>query len=402
MHLGFALFTMQEKAVFVLIMGKTTSSKWMKSVNQQKVLRLIYTEGPISRVELAEKTGLTQQTITNIVKRLIDDDILMETSPVSSNGGRKPIPLVVKSKQLYAVGIEIAVKYIRGSLLDFENNLLMEVTEEVPVYKDEYHPLEYIDKVISRLLQAVPEPSKLQGIGCSIQALVDSERGVIIYSPGLRWRNFPLGEKLSRKYDVPIYLENDVNLLALVENLKGSLAQSQHNVTVKFDYGIGGAIVTNKQLNAGAGFTAGEFGHYKAFRGERALRCHCGTSGCLTTLASISGLARNAGYELEQFHQMLLDQDSEAEALFGTITDAIVEALGNVITLVNPDHVLLTGKWIDQMKEIAFPLIQERLYDMLPSFSRDVKLIMLPETPDESVSAAGLVMNHFFEVPIHL
>lgn len=374
----------------------------MKSVNQQKVLRLIYTEGPISRVELAEKTGLTQQTITNIVKRLLDDDILMETSPVSSNGGRKPIPLVVKSRQLYAVGIEIAVKYVRGSLLDFENNLLKEVTEEVPVYKDEAHPLEYINKVLDQLLEEVPDQAKLQGIGCSIQALVDSQRGVIIYSPGLRWREFPLREKLSQKYDLPIYLENDANLLALVENLKGCLAHSNHNVTVKFDYGIGGAIVTNKQLNAGAGFTAGEFGHYKAFRGEQALPCHCGTSGCLTTLASISGLSRNAGYKLTEFHELLKEGDVNAAALFDQIADAMVEALSNVITLVNPDHVLLTGKWIDQMKEYGYPLLRKRVYESLPSFSRDFEMIRLPETPNESVSAAGLVMNRFFEVPLHL
>lgn len=378
---------------------RTTSNKWMKSINQQKVLRLIYTNGPISRVELAEKTGLTQQTITNIVKRLLDDDIVIETNPVSSGGGRKPIPLVVNSTELYAIGIEIAVKYVRGSLLDFHNNVIKEVTAEVPIFQHECHPLEYIYQVMDELLAAVPDPSKLQGIGCSIQALVDSDQGVIIYSPGLRWRNFPLMEYLLEKYDLPIYLENDANLLALVENLNGHLADSNHNLTLKFDYGIGGAMVLNKQLNAGADYLAGEIGHYRAFRGEDALKCHCGAKGCLTTWASISGLRRNGGFTLEDFHEKLRQGDPQAEALFDKVSTAMVEAVGNLISFINPAHVLLTGKWVDELKDYILPLLRKRVYDAIPGFSQNVKLIHLPETPDESVSAAGLVMNRFFEVP---
>jgi predicted NBD/HSP70 family sugar kinase len=379
---------------------RTTSNKLLKSINQQKVLRLIYTDGPISRVELSEKTGLTQQTITNIVNRLLEEDYLMETEPVSGNSGRKPIPLVIKTDNMYAIGIEMAVTYVRGTLIDFQHNTIHEIKEQVPVYENTEHPLQYIVRIVDELLQHVPQSSQLKGIGCSIQGLVDSKQGVVIYSPGLRWRNFPLKERLETHYDLPVYLENDVNLLALVENLRGALSESPHNLTFKFDFGIGGAIVLNKQLCTGATHVAGEFGHYKAFDPEETPVCHCGVRGCMTTLVSVSGLRRNGGLTPEQFLELLDANDPKAVALFQKIEPAIGMAVSNVITIFNPDHVLFTGKLIDVLGDRLLPLLDSRIMSTVPESCRSVKLLRLPQTPNESTSAGGLVVSHFFDVPL--
>ncbi|GIP35393.1 ROK family transcriptional regulator [Paenibacillus sp. J2TS4] len=380
--------------------NKTASSKLLKSINQQRVLRLIFTEGPISRVELAEKTGLTQQTITNIVNRLLKDDVVQELNPVASNGGRKPVPIMVKSENLYAIGIEVAIRYVRGMLMDFCRRPVKEVIVDVPVYENDEHSVAYIQQVIDELLEHVTNRNQLKGIGCSIQGLVDSKRGVVIYSPGLRWRQFPLQERLEEAYGLPVYLENDANLLALVENLNGRLAGSLNNLTVKLDYGIGGAIVTNGQLSAGATHVAGEFGHYKAFDGEDARLCHCGATGCLTTFASASGLKRNGGYTPAQLLQALEADEPNALKLFGKIEAAVGRAISNVITILNPDHVLLTGKMIDGLGKRLIPALNQRIMETVPESCRDVNLVYLPRTPEESSSAVGLVMNHFFDVPV--
>ncbi|MDF2718508.1 MAG: family transcriptional regulator [Paenibacillus sp.] len=377
--------------------NKPTSNKLLKSINQQKVLRLIYTDGPISRVELAEKTGLTQQTITNIVNRLLQDDIVLEMPPAASSGGRKPVPLVIDGSSMYAIGVEVAVEYVRGSLMDFQNSRIHEVTKrkEGP----DGYPLNYIVGVVDELLLHVPDRSRLKGIGCSIQGLVDSRQGTVIYSPGLGFRNYPLRDRLEEAYGLPVSLENDVNLLALVENLKGTLAASQNNITLKFDYGIGGAIVVNSQLCPGANHVAGEFGHYKIETGERALKCHCGAKGCLTTIASISGL-RRANWKLEALRSGVMEREPEAAAKFNHIADAIGLALSNVITFLNPEHVLLTGALVDELKDELLPVLRERIGITVPETCKGVELLVLPATPNESISAAGLVINGFFEVPL--
>lgn len=391
----------RERCCIVLKTERTTSNKLLKSINQQKVLRLIYTEGPISRVELAEKTGLTQQTITNIVNRLSEEDLLLETEPVSGNSGRKPVPLVVKTNQMHAIGIELATTFIRGTLIDFQHNKIHELSVQVTAaYENAEHTLQYVFKVVDALLEHVPEANSLKGIGCSIQGLVDSRQGVVVYSPGLGWRNFPLKERLQSRYDLPVYLENDANLLAVVENLRGALADSDNNVTLKFDYGIGGALVLHKQLCTGATYVAGEFGHYKGFAAEDTPVCHCGARGCLTTIASVSGLQQNAGFSPERLLESLNGHDPQAEALFQKIEQAIGIAVGNIITFFNPDSVLFTGKLIDVLGDRLFPLLESRIMETIPESCRSVKLLRLLQTPDESSSAGGLVVNHFFDVPL--
>lgn len=375
-----------------------SNSQMIKEINQQKVLRLIFTEGPIARVEIARKTGLTQQTITNIVNRLLKKNIIMESDAILTGSIRKPIPLEINSSSLYCIGLELAVTYVRGTLMDFQNNILKEVIELVPRYKDEQHPIQFIYKVMDDLLQYVPDLNGLKGVGFSIQGLVDSENGVVIYSPGLQWKNFQLREILQEKYGFPIFLENDANLLALVESFNGQLADSKQSITYKFDYGIGSAMVVQRQLLHGANFVAGEIGHYKVFSGEHSIKCHCGAEGCLTTLASISGLKR-FGIDFDEFESKVRQNDSAAMKLFQTISSAMGLAVANSITLLNPEHIMFTGKVIDRMGDLLMPILEKEIKRLVPESCANVKILKLRQTPDESRSAAGLVMNHYFDVP---
>ncbi|MFK7694419.1 ROK family protein [Paenibacillus sp. HJGM_3] len=379
---------------------KPIGSKLLKSINQQKVLRIIFTHGSVSRVQLSELTGLTQQTITNIVNRLLDEGLLKEKHPIASNSGRRPIPLVIQSEKLLAIGIEISVTYIKGTLMNFNRHIIKEIEIEVSEYQDEEGTIEYARQVIDQLLEHVPEHAKLNGIGCSIQGLVDSKQGIVLYSSGLRWRNFPLKKRLEEEYDIPVYLENDVNLLALAENLNGRLSDSQNNVTIKLDTGVGGAIVFNKQLHAGSNHVAGEIGHYKSFMGKEAYDCHCGGRGCLTTLASVSGLKHNAGYSVEQLRDLYEKRDPHAVQLYTSVETSVTMAISNIITLLNPDHVLLTGMMFDVLGEPFLSAIQKSVMHTIPETCRKVNIICLPKTPTESASAVGLVMNHFYDVPL--
>src|SRR5699024_11143531 len=164
------------------------------------------------------------------------------------------------------------------TLMNFQDEQLADIVVEVPQYKNPEHPMDYIYDVIDRLLDRIPKNGSLKGIGCSIQGLVDTEKGTVIYSPGLRWKDFPLKSKLREKYQLPIYIENDVNLYSLVEKLNGLLRKSKDNISLKFDYGLGGALVLDKNLVQGSNYVAGEFGHLKVFTGDDALKCHCGAT----------------------------------------------------------------------------------------------------------------------------
>jgi transcriptional regulator of PTS gene len=379
---------------------KTTSPQLLKSINQQKVLYLIFADGPISRVELADKTGLTQQTVTNIVNRLLSEDLVLEGTPAASSGGRKRVPLSINSSNIYAIGIELAGKYVRGALYDFNYRLLSEAKRPVVRYVDEGHILENVRSVIDELLKLAPDRSRIKGIGMSIQGLVDSKQGVALRLPGLGWGRFPLQERLEESYDLPIYLENDVNLLALNENMHGCLSGSPNNITFKFDYGIGGAIVNGHQLVTGATFVAGEIGHYKAFTDGNAYHCHCGGTGCLTTLASSSGIERNGGVAYDVFVQGVRAGVPRMTELFEMIKNALCLAVSNVVTFLNPDHVLMTGSLLEDLGDLLIPEFNDNIMANIPETCRGVQLNYLRRKPDETALAAGLVVKRVFEVPV--
>src|SRR5699024_7042493 len=194
---------------------------------------------------------------------------------------------------------------------------------------------------------------------------------------GLRWKDFPLKSKLREKYQLPIYIENDANLFSLVENLNGSLRNSKDNISLKFDYGLGGALVLDKKLVQGSNYVAGEFGHLKVFTGDDALKCHCGATGCLTTLASVSGLFRNGGFTLDQFNEGVRNNDYEAMMLFNKVKQAMVMAASNLITLFNPDHILITGELNDEMQDVFVPPLKEGSMKSSPETLQHVKHLHL-------------------------
>lgn len=383
-------------------MQRVSSQQGLKFINQQKVLHLIYNESQISRVMLAERTSLTQQTVTNIVNRLMEDELVEEGQPMTGVKGRKPIPLTIRTDNMFAIGVEVAVKYVSGKLIDFSEKVIAESRIEVDVFKEGEETLACIQKVVNDLLKKVPDHKYLKGMGISTQGLVDSKRGVVIKSPGLAWEDFPLVEKLNETFNFPVFIENDVNLLAIIENQQGSLVKSENNIVLKLDHGIGGSIISHKQLFVGSSHVAGEFGHIKAFKGSDAYLCHCGSVGCLTTLASNSGLINNKGITLEEFNAKVRSGDVEAMRLFDTITEAVGIALSNIVTFINPDQILLTGRMIEIMGDLLVHQVDEIVKTTVPESCKNLKLLYLHEPLDESLLAARLVIKYFFDVPLEI
>jgi len=380
---------------------KNTSHMLMKSLNQQKVLHLIHTEEAISRVELAQKTGLSQQTVTNIVNRLLEEELVLEGKhvPLEAGSGRKRVALSVNSGSHYAIGLEIAGKYSKGSVYNFRNERLAAVERKVEKYKDADSMLQLLHEIIDELLLHIPDLSKTKGIGVSVQGLVDSKEGILLRVPGIGFLQYPLKSLLEEKYDMPVYLDNDVNLLAVHENMHGRLSSSMNNITLKFDYGIGGAILADKRLISGSTFVAGEFGHYKAFTEADAYQCLCGSKGCLTTLLSMSGLKLHTGYTLEQFIESLQAGEKQALALHKKMVDAMSLGICNLVTILNPDCILLTGRMFAALGEETIMILREKIASNVPLTSRDVTLLQMEALQDETLLAANLVIKHVFEIP---
>ncbi|CAM4382881.1 ROK family transcriptional regulator [Paenibacillus alkaliterrae] len=375
---------------------RTSSPQLMKSINQQRVLNLIHQSGPISRVGISEKTGLTQQTVTNIVNRLIHDEVVIETedmAPLSGVGaGRKPIPLRINRSNLYAIGIDVTVKQISGVLMNFDHQQLIQFECPVECFESAEHTFECIVQVVDRLLAGFVHPERIRGIGVSVQGLVDSQTGIVLNANAFHWREYRLKEQLARHYRYPVNVENDVNMIAIVENLTGALSASRDNIILKLDQGIGGAIVVNKLLYAGYRNVAGEFGHFKVDFGPNALPCKCGSRGCLTTIASIGGLEKRLEIGFDEMMNRFRSHDPFIREELRVTGEIIGQSLANIVTFFNPDHVLLTGKLIEQTRDFLLPVVLEKILETAAPYCRNT-VIKDTVLQDGALMAAGLVIK---------
>lgn len=381
-----------------MALEKITSPYKMKLGNQQKVLNMIYKAGAISRVEIAEQTNLTQQTITNIVRRLLEEKLVIECESTSSNVGRKPIDISINSRCLYAVGVEVTVRKIYGVLIDFDKKILAEESISVDSFLNAEHTLSCVVNIIDSLLSGNNYPERVKGIGISIEGIVDKTSGIVLKASDLHWENFGLKEELESRYVLPVYIENDVNVIALVENLEGLLKDSQNNIVIKLDQGIGSAIVFNKILYTGSTQVAGELGHYKCCYGEEAIPCHCGGKGCLTTVASIKALEKSLGIDFDEIIERLKSEDEYVKQKVEKIGRTIGDALSNIITFFNPDEILFTGKFVEKAGFLIMPSVEERIKQSVPSFSK--KLILKTTCVKNGAVLSGeMVIGEMFKNP---
>lgn len=377
---------------------KNNSSYVMKKNNEQKVLNLIYKSQPIYRAQIAERTNLTQQSVTNIVRRLINNKLVIECPTESTSVGRNPINLQINNANLFSIGIEVSTIWISGVLIDFNERIISKQKIFIGKKVEETTCCDILLKIIGYLLNSIEDRDKVKGIGISIEGIVDKGNGVVVQAKRFGWENYRLKEIIQEKYGLPVWLENDVNMIAVVENGSGRLINSVDNITIRFDQGIGAAIVFDKKLYTGSNHIAGEFGHYKSFYGEKAKSCACGGKGCLTTVASIGSLEENFNMDFDE----IIKRVNSGEKLFvETITgigETIGLALANIINFFNPDKVLLTGRFLDKTGNLILPIIKKIVYDNILNFCKNVEI---KEMVLEGIAAmaAKLVIEDTFRVP---
>jgi glucokinase-like ROK family protein len=196
----------------------------------------------------------------------------------------------------YVVGVDLGQTHLNVGLCDLEGDVLELVKSEVDLL---HEPPE---AVLSRVVDAISAlsarhaltPSALFGIGFGLPGPVDYAHGVPVSPPVMPgWDRFPVASFLHRKFTCPVFVDNDVNVLALAERDKGAAAQDRDFIFVKAGTGIGSGIVVDGGIYRGAKGAAGDIGHIGA--GADDTLCHCGNRGCLEAVAGGRALAFKAG-----------------------------------------------------------------------------------------------------------
>lgn len=385
----------------------------IKELNRNLVLNLIKTHGPISRTQLARQSGLSPATISSITADLIDSGFVHEMGQGESSGGRRPVLLRLNQRAGFVVGVKLMEDAITSALTDLDAQVLhhrltrFDLREAPTVERVLALIIEAIEKTID---ESGTEQERVLGIGVGMAGTVDGRAGVARYSPFFHWQDVQIAQPISSHFDLPVYVENDVNTLTIAEKWFGYGRNAKHFVVVTVGRGIGAGIIMNDQFYGGAFGGAGEFGHIPLADGENVKT--------LETLASDPAVLAAARVAIAQGKETSLGTadplDIEAIVVAAEEGDDLARQLladsgrwlgigiSTLVNILNPELVIVAGEGVRAGRWRLQPMRAAVDEHVFASLGGELEIVVEP-SGDETWArgAACVVLGELFKSPVH-
>ena len=280
--------------------------------------------------------------------------------------------MAVSVEKKYYAGIDIGGTFVKCGIVSSDGEIL--IKDKIPTEKEK--PYQYISNNIAKLVKALETKSgvKIQGVGIGCPGSVDSEKGVVIYTNNIAWKNVPLKAELEKILGIPVRITNDANAAALGEY---SLIKNKYKsmIFITLGTGVGSGIVLDGKLFEGYKSAGAEIGHQVIKVGGE--KCTCGRKGCFEAYCSTTALIRQAQRAMQKDKNSLLwqecgnnieemngisffaaydKQDKTAKSVFNKYIKYLAEGLANVANAFRPEIILIGGGISAQGDKILKPL----------------------------------------------
>ncbi|MCW2882353.1 MAG: hypothetical protein JWQ95_6453 [Sphaerisporangium sp.] len=312
------------------------------------ILALLGTVGPLSRTEIARQLTLSPATVTQLTRELMGHGMLEELELERSKGGRPAQKLGLVGSAGRALGIKVMTDHV----------VIVDVRLDGEVLGSWERPIDTaapnaLDDLADSVAEAVTRTGSeagppLLGIGVGVPGSVEDQAVGTVDAPTLGWQAMPVGQRLRRRLDLPVLVENDVNALAAAERLYGRGRTHGDFLVLTIGRGVGAAIVTEGRVYRGARGGAGEFGHVPV--DAAGPLCGCGNAGCLEALVGAAGLLAAAGARgltattVAELGQAATAGDEAAREVFAEAGAILGRAAAGLINVVDPEVVVMLGE----------------------------------------------------------
>jgi predicted NBD/HSP70 family sugar kinase len=387
----------------------------MKLKNQLAILRSIREDGPISRVDIKEKTRLSWGTVTTCTKELLDRGVVTEIGAVTTGVGRRPVELDLNRSDNFVLGLQLGSLLVRAVLMNVKGRVVDELEGPVDARGTSREILACLLDTGRRILRRHSiSRSLLAGVGIAAPGAVDFSTGVCLYAPHHpHLKDVPLKRKFELAFGVPCFVDHDFNCFVLSEQLFGFGKGIENFICVLVGNGLAAGIVLHGEVYRGADSLAGEFGHTCIDLDGPV--CACGNRGCIEALASGSAIAASAVRELpanpgsailtaahgdvsritaETVAAAARHGDFLAREIYARMGTVLGVGISNLINTFNPRCIILGGR-VSKASELFFPSCMEavRRHAWYAS-TKDVKVSHLER--GEVLGAAALVLQQIF------
>ena len=310
--------------------------------NINVVISAIQSSDGTSRVEVAKQTGLTAQTVSVIVRRLIKEGIVQESGSVPSTGGKPRKTLRINPTSAYAVGINLDPLGVSIVVVDMMGQTLARSSQEIsPGFDPEALIAQAAQAALSLLADLGIPRERVLGVGAGCPGPIDQSQGLVISPPRHdRWTEVPIKRLLEENIGFDVTIDNDANASAIGERWFGHGRNTSDFAFLYMGTGIGGGMFLSNHIYRGISLNAGEFGHIVVE--PNATPCYCGNRGCVEAMCSPAAIVKDVHAELALGHASKL-------AVLYQEDPALVDH--SAICLAAVEHDLVARRVIDRVAE---------------------------------------------------
>jgi predicted NBD/HSP70 family sugar kinase len=389
----------------------------MRDRNRALVLDAVARHEPVTRAQLAVRTGLTKSSVSSIVAELVAARLVVELGTQrGSDLGRPGTALALARDGLAGLGLEINVDYLAACVVDLARRTRVQYVE---VGDNRARDPAAVTDLLARLAAAAVAAARTQGLTISatcvaVPGLADPETGAVARAPNLDWSGVPLRRLLAGRVPAaltPVVVENEANLAALGELWFGDGGGLGDYVHISAEVGIGAGIVVAGELFRGAHGHAGELGHTTLEPDGPA--CACGGRGCLELYAGQEAILRRAGLDpaaststgradgpVGTLVARLAAGDPRALEALEVAGRSLGVATAALVKLLDPDSVVLGGVYALLAPWLREPFQRALVAGIPMTRAAPPRVAISALGPDAAVrGAAGLVTARMLAHP---
>lgn len=338
-----------------------TNLEFTKDHNYRTVLETVRVYGPLSRADIARRTSLTAQTVSNIVKKLTGGGLIREADKQQNGRGAPAITLEINPHGAYSIGLDLDRDHVTGLLVDLTGTVRQR-RHKILSFPGPNDALDLMESICQSLVEGEDlTVNDVSGVGIGFPGPIEVRRGdggtrVVNPTAFPKWENVPVVDLLTECLGLPIYLENNATAAAVGERWYGD-EQISNFFYLLFSAGLGGGIIIDGQPYEGYSGNAGELGYVPAIGSQQRSN---------ERLPSQAGEEPHVGehFHLPQLYERLREQGADVEApedllpLYengnGTVHEWVDEGVENLSTLlllveylIDPEAIFFGGRLPD-------------------------------------------------------
>ncbi len=368
--------------------SRKASASQIRQHNRHLILRAIHSGLADNRAALANETGLTKPTVSDLITELIDEGLLIEAGrgKAAGSGGKRPRLLEFVPNARQVIGVSLTETGVNGLLTNLNGEVLAEHLlkfEDIPEALD----IDCLLGVINGLIAQLDAPLLCLGLG--VPGTVDPDTKEIHFVSHLGWPHIPLSEILYKQYDVPVYVGNNTRLAAIAQFAFETDSQATNLVTIL----INSTVEIGYVLKNTAYYGGHNIGWLSPVPDALPLDDLIGWSAIKRRVRQLK--TEHPNNSLPEGRVTYLDiregvtrTDVASQIVYEDIAESLAAIFSWVIALLRPDHICLAGGVAD----LGEPLLDDVRHRMKQWLPEDViAQLQFSLATDTNLSARGSV-----------